>query len=95
MRVTDWIGWAATAVFLASYGCKDQRKLRLTQAGAALLWVVYGTILHALPIMIANLLVAAVAGYSCLSGSIARRRALATAPAVSISAGEPDLSRTS
>jgi hypothetical protein len=81
MRATDWIGWAATALFLASYSCKDQRKLRLTQAAAALLWVGYGAILHAVPIVVANLLVAAVAVYSTASRSR--------------SASEPDLSRIS
>jgi hypothetical protein len=67
MKAPDWIGWLATAVFLASYSCKDQRKLRLTQAGAALLWVGYGALLHAVPIVVANLLVAGVAAYSSLS----------------------------
>jgi hypothetical protein len=68
MRATDWLGWLATAVFLASYGCKDQSKLRRTQAAAALIWIWYGVLLQALPLIVANLLVAAVAVYSSLPG---------------------------
>ena len=57
----DWIGWLATAIFLVSYSCKDQGRLRRVQAVAAVLWVGYGLILHAVPIVVANLLVAGVA----------------------------------
>jgi hypothetical protein len=64
MRAADVLGWLATAVFLGSYACRSQRALRLTQAAAAGLWTVYGIFLHALPIIVANVLVAAVAGYS-------------------------------
>ena len=65
MQLTpDWIGWLATAIFLGSYSCKDQGRLRRVQAVAAVLWMVYGVILHAVPIVVANLLVAGVAVYS-------------------------------
>ena len=91
MRTTDWIGWLATALFLASDACKDQRRLRLVQAGAALVWAGYGAILHAVPIVVANLLVAAVAVYSSLNRPAQRQ---AAKPAIK-PAGEPDLSRIS
>jgi inner membrane protein len=61
---TDWLGWVATAVFLASYAYRDQKRLRLVQATAALLWAVYGLLIGAMPIIVANLLLAAVAFYS-------------------------------
>jgi hypothetical protein len=64
----DAIGWAATAIFLASYSCADPRKLRLMQAAAALVWAGYGAMLHAIPIIAANLLVAGVAVYSAVQG---------------------------
>lgn len=64
MRGIDWIGWSATAVFLLSYRCSSQTRLRLTQAAAAALWVVYGLLIQAVPIIVANLLVAAVAVYT-------------------------------
>jgi hypothetical protein len=64
MRGIDWIGWIATAIFLLSYRCGTQTRLRLTQAVAALLWVGYGLMLGAVPIVAANLLVAAAAVYT-------------------------------
>jgi inner membrane protein len=91
----DWIGWLATAIFLASYSFKDQSKLRRVQAGAALLWVVYGAILHAVPIVVANLLVALAAVYSSLAG-IRFRKLPGSVPESPVRpASEPDLSRIS
>jgi hypothetical protein len=57
----DWIGWTATALFASSYFFKRPMALRKVQAGAALLWVVYGLMIHALPVVVANLVVATVA----------------------------------
>jgi hypothetical protein len=91
--MVDGIGWIATAAFLASYSFKDQRKLRMAQAAAALVWVVYGLILHAVPIIVANLLVAAAAVYSSLA---AARQPAQPVPAIGVKrASEPDLSRIS
>jgi hypothetical protein len=60
----DWVGWLATAVFVGSYRFRDQRTLRWVQAAAAVLWVVYGLAREAMPVVIANLLVAGMAVYS-------------------------------
>lgn len=60
----SWIGWVATAVFASSYLCRSQVTLRRVQAGAAVLWVVYGVLIHALPVVVANAIVATVALYS-------------------------------
>ncbi|MBK9316981.1 MAG: YgjV family protein [Acidobacteria bacterium] len=57
----EWIGWIATAVFAYSYFCKQPRTLRLVQALAALLWISYGVIIGALPIIVANIVVAGLA----------------------------------
>jgi len=57
----DWIGWIATAAFASSYLFKRPEALRKVQAAAALLWVVYGALIHALPVVAANVVVAAVA----------------------------------
>ena len=62
----DWLGWVATAVFASSYFFKEQIALRRMQAAAALLWVVYGASIHALPVVVANLVVASVAIWSTL-----------------------------
>lgn len=69
----EWIGWLATAVFASSYLFKQPLLLRRVQAGAALLWVIYGLIIHAFPVVVANLVVAGMAAYSSLP--IARARA--------------------
>lgn len=75
----DWIGWVATAIFAASYFCKRPATLRWVQALGAMLWVVYGVLIHALPVVVANLVVASVAVYS----SIARPQSEAGSPPAS------------
>jgi hypothetical protein len=91
MRATDWIGWVATAIFLASYACKEQSRLRKVQAAAALVWVGYGLLLQALPLIVANLLVATVAVYSSRSPA----ESGASGSDAVTPAGQPDLSRIS
>jgi hypothetical protein len=91
----DWIGWVATATFLASYSCKDQSRLRRIQGVAALIWVTYGAILHAVPIVVANLLVAGVAVYSSFVATREGRRLEPSSGGVVSSASEPGLSRIS
>jgi hypothetical protein len=60
------IGWVATAVFAASYFCKEPATLRRLQAGAALLWIAYGVLLKAPPVIVANVIVATLALWSSL-----------------------------
>jgi hypothetical protein len=60
----DWIGWVATAAFASSYLCKQPGSLRRVQASAAALWVIYGLIIHAFPVVVANVVVAAMALFS-------------------------------
>ena len=67
----DWIGWVATAIFACSYFCKRPGMLRRVQALAALLWIGYGVLIHALPVIAANLVVAAVALYSSFRSPVA------------------------
>lgn len=59
--MVDSIGWLATGVFLTSYIAKQSTTLRRIQGLAACLWVVYGVLIHASPIIVANVLVAGVA----------------------------------
>jgi len=61
-----WIGWVATACFGLSYFCRNAATLRLVQAAAALLWIAYGVLIHALPVVVANAIVAMAALYSAL-----------------------------
>jgi hypothetical protein len=62
--VLDWLGWVATAVFAVSYFCKRPVALRGTQAVAALLWLGYGIIIKAPPVIVANIIVALMAAVS-------------------------------
>ncbi len=59
----DLVGWLATAVFLSSYLVPPAHLLRVQILGA-LIWVAYGVLLQASPIVVANLLLVAVAGWS-------------------------------
>ena len=63
----DMIGWVATAIFVGSYLFKDPMALRRIQALAASFWVAYGVIIHATPVVVANLLVAGIAIYSSIA----------------------------
>ncbi len=60
------LGWLATAVSVSSYLFRRQIALRRIQAGAACLWVTYGLAIHALPVVAANVIVAAAALWSSL-----------------------------
>lgn len=64
-----WIGWVATACFGLSYFFKKPATLRLIQAGAAILWISYGLLIHAMPVVAANVIVALAAIYSAFSGN--------------------------
>jgi hypothetical protein len=57
----EWFGWIATAVFAVSYFCRRPAALRRVQALAAALWIVYGIAIKAPPVIVANLVVAAMA----------------------------------
>ena len=67
--IVSWIGWVATACFGLSYFFKKPATLRLIQAGAALLWILYGLLIHAIPVVVANLIVSVAALYSTFIGS--------------------------
>jgi hypothetical protein len=66
----EWIGWVATATFATSYFCRKPALLRRIQALAALLWIGYGALIHALPVIVANVVVAVFAAYSSLRADV-------------------------
>jgi Bacterial inner membrane protein len=55
------VGWVATAVFAVSYFCRQPAAMRRVQALAAALWIIYGVAIKAPPVIVANLVVAALA----------------------------------
>jgi len=60
------LGWVATAVFASSYFYSDAATLKKIQAAAACLWIFYGIAIGAVPVIVANLIVAGAALYSSL-----------------------------
>lgn len=62
----EGLGWAATCVFVASYFFAKPARLRGFQMLGALLWIAYGVLIGALPVIIANLLVFAAAAWTLL-----------------------------
>jgi hypothetical protein len=62
--MTDAIGWVATVLFAGSYFFKRPAALRRTQALAATVWIWYGAASHAMPVVVANIIVAGLALWS-------------------------------
>lgn len=60
----DVIGWTATAVFVSSYFFQRPEMLRRVQIVGASVWIVYGVMLAAPPVIAANVLVIAAAAWT-------------------------------
>jgi hypothetical protein len=60
----DWLGWAATAVFVGSYFCASPVALKRVQMIGASMWMAYGMLVGALPVVVANALVFAAAAWT-------------------------------
>jgi hypothetical protein len=69
MMNISMIGWVATAAFGASYLFRRPATLRKIQAFAACLWIVYGVAIGAVPVIVANVIVAGAALYSSFRGA--------------------------
>jgi len=64
MSAVDYLGWTATGVFVASYFFVRPVAMRATQMLGAVLWIGYGVLIHAAPVIAANLLVLTAAGWT-------------------------------
>ena len=62
----ELLGWVATAVFVGSYFFTRPSLLRGMQMFGALLWVTYGVLINAFPVIVANVLVLAAAAWTTL-----------------------------
>jgi hypothetical protein len=76
-KVTQILGWVATGVFVGSYFFSRPAALRAVQMVGATLWIVYGFLIEATPVIAANALVFAAAAWTCF----AARKPRSTAPA--------------
>ena len=55
--MVEYLGWIATAVFVGSYFCAEPEMLKRVQMLGALMWVAYGVLIGASPVIAANVLV--------------------------------------
>lgn len=79
------VGWCATAVFTASYFARRESHLRLLQIGGAALWLAYGVVIQAPPVIVANVLVLAAALWTTFGRRrVAGGRDVATATAAAV-----------
>jgi len=60
----ELLGWAATAVFVGSYFFSRPSLLRSVQMLGAFLWVTYGVLINASPVIVANVLVFSAAAWT-------------------------------
>ena len=60
----EWMGWLATVIFATSYFARDPVRLRRLQALASVVWIAYGIAIASAPLIVANVIVAALALYS-------------------------------
>jgi hypothetical protein len=60
----DLLGWSATAVFVGSYFFRRPDALRRFQMLGALMWVAYGLLMRAPPVVAANLMVIGAAAWT-------------------------------
>ena len=65
--MVEYLGWFATAVFVGSYLCERPDALKRVQMVGALMWVAYGLLIGATPVVAANLLVLLAAGWALYS----------------------------
>lgn len=68
--MTQYLGWAATAVFVGSYFCGRPEQLRRVQMAGALMWVLYGLLIGAAPVVAANVLVLGAAAWTTRQKSL-------------------------
>ncbi|HLZ97945.1 MAG TPA: hypothetical protein VKP66_08325 [Steroidobacteraceae bacterium] len=68
----ELLGWTATCVFVGSYFFTRPSLLRGVQMFGALLWVTYGVLINASPVIVANVLVFSAAAWTTLRKSAPR-----------------------
>jgi hypothetical protein len=76
----ETLGWIATTVFVASYFFARPGWLRAAQMGGATLWIVYGCLIGAVPVIAANVLVFCAAAWTLGRQWRQQSRVLQTVP---------------
>jgi len=75
------LGWVATGVFVGSYFFARPTVLRTLQMVGASLWILYGFLIHATPVIAANALVLAAAAWTTLYAAAAKGTSVSARPA--------------
>ncbi len=70
----DYLGGGATAVFVGSYFFGRPSLLRGAQMFGALLWVTYGVLIKASPVIVANVLVFSAAAWTTFRQDLAQTK---------------------
>jgi hypothetical protein len=68
----DYLGWAATTVFVSSYFCTRAHALGRVQMIGAIMWMAYGGLMRSAPVFVANLLVLIAAAWAATRSSRGR-----------------------
>jgi hypothetical protein len=76
----ECLGWTATAVFVGSYFFAKPGLLRGVQMAGALLWITYGVLIGASPVIVANVLVFSAAAWTALRKATPATAAAPPAP---------------
>jgi len=66
--MTEYLGWAATGVFVTSYFFTRAQAIKRVQMVGALMWATYGLLIGASPVVVANLLVFGAAACTLATG---------------------------
>jgi hypothetical protein len=74
MALTEYLGWAATAVFVASYFFTRAQAIKRVQMIGALMWATYGILIGASPVVVANVLVFGAAAWTTVTRKDEGRR---------------------
>jgi hypothetical protein len=64
--MSETLGWVATTLFVSSYFFRQPALLRVAQMSGATLWIVYGAMIGATPVIVANGLVFGAAAWTLL-----------------------------
>ena len=89
--MTQILGWVATAVFVGSYFFTRPAALRAMQMVGATLWIVYGFLIEATPVIAANALVFAAAAWTWFAARKSSPRQPASAAPVAVSPAQSTL----
>lgn len=72
--MTEYLGWAATAVFVSSYFWTTPDAIKRIQMLGALMWIGYGVLLDAFPVIVANVLVCGAAAWRTATSPVSEAR---------------------